>query len=420
MKKMFTLMAAFAIASMALISCGEDKPTPTPDPEPAVNAPVADFDYTVDGLSVSFTNKSTDATSYKWAFGDDETSSETSPTHEYAAAGTYTVSLTAANAKGETNKKEVSVTVKGNVKAYFEYSEIEGRAGAFGMALKFDASASANASSIVWDFGDGESSTDFVVEHKFPEYGTYTVTATVADADGATDVFSQEVTLVAKNELLKGGNFEEDDAQYWNFKTAVNPEWFGEDQYPGHDSWVPVFGYTEDKPAAGQGGCFRANGEFQLTQAAFNFTLYQAVELEAGDVVRIGLDMKWGENSCNDGLFWIGLCNSEEAVTSEAQDSTPEIEFHQVEMFNYWAAAGTADWGDGGASVPAYDGNVEGTDAWVEANAELGMGYSGAESAEVTIEQGGTYYFYINYRNVWGNYWGVDVLLDNASLKIIL
>ena len=89
-------------------------------------------------------------------------------------------------------------------------------------------------------------------------------------------------------------------------------------------------------------------------------------------------------------------------------------------MFNYWAAAGTADWGDGGASVPAYDGNLEGTEAWNAANAELGMGYSGAESVEYTVQNSGTFYFYINYRNVWGNYWGKDVLLDNASLKIIL
>lgn len=420
MKQMFKWSAILAVALTAVIACEPKDPDPTPGPEPEVKAPVADFTYAADGLKVTFTNTSTDATSYKWTFGDEESSKEESPVHEYAAAGDYTVTLTAANANGDTNKKEVKISVKGKVQAYFEVSEIEGRAGAFGMALKFDATSSANATSIVWDFGDGTTATDFVVEHKFPEYSTYTVKATVSDASGASDVFSQDVTLVAKNELLKGGSFEEEDAEFWSFKTAVNPDWFGPDQYPGHDSWVPSFGYTADKPAAGQGGCFRANGEFQLTQAAFNFTLYQAVELEAGDVIRFGLDMKWAEDSCNDGLFWIGICNSLDAVTSETQDTAPEAEFYNVEMFNYWAAAGTADWGDGGASVPAYDGNLEGTEAWNAANAELGMGYSGAESVEYTVQNSGTFYFYINYRNVWGNYWGKDVLLDNASLKIIL
>lgn len=419
MKNLFKWAAVIVIAATAFSACKGTDPEPQPQPEPEVKAPVADFDYAADALKVTFTNKSTDATSYKWDFGDSETSKEASPVHEYAAAGDYTVTLTAANAKGVTNKKEVKISVKGKVQAYFAVSEIEGRAGAFGKALKFDATSSANAASIVWDFGDGTSSTEFVVEHKFPEYSTYTVTATVSDADGDSDVFSQEVTLVAKNELLKGGGMEEDDAQYWNFKSAVNPEWFGPDQFPSHDSWVPAFGYADDKPASGQGGCFRANGEFQLTQAAFNFTLYQAVELEAGDVVKLGLDMKWGENSCNNGLFWIGVCNNEEAVLTETQDAAGN-ETHIVEMFNYWGAAATADWGVGGVSVPAYDGNLEGTEEWVAANEELAMGYSGVESTEFTIETGGTYYFFINYRNVWGNYWGVDVLLDNASLKVIL
>lgn len=421
MKKMLKWSAIFAIAAATIFACTKPEPDPTPDPTPGpeVKAPVADFDYVADGLTVTFTNKSTDATSYKWEFGDSETSKDASPVHEYAAAGEYTVTLTAANSKGETNKKEVKIAVKGKVQAYFSATEIEGRAGAFGKGVKFDATSSANATSIVWDFGDGTSATEFVVDHIFPDYSTYTVKATVSDADGATDTFTQDVTLVAKNELLKGGNFEEDDAAFWTFKTAVNPDWFGEDQFPGHDSWVPVFGYTADKPSAGQGGCFRANGEFQLTQAAFNFTLYQAVELEAGDVVRFGLDMKWAEESCNDGLFWIGICNSQEAVEAEGQDGAG-VESYMVEMFNYWAAAGTADWADGGPSVPAYDGNLEGTEAWNAANVELEMGYSGAESVEVTVENGGTYYFFINYRNVWGNYWGKDVLIDNASLKIIL
>lgn len=419
MKKMLKWSAIIVIAATALFACKGTDPEPKPQPEPDVKAPVAEFTYAIDALKVTFTNSSKDATTYKWDFGDGETSKEVSPVHEYAAAGDYTVTLTAANSKGVTSKKEATVSVAGKVQAYFAVSEIEGRAGAFGKALKFDATSSANATAIAWDFGDGTTSDQFVVEHTFPEYTTYTVKATVSGANGTSDTYTQDVTLVAKNELLKGGSMEEDDMQYWNFKTTINPEWFGPDQFPGLDSWIPVFGYTDDKPSKGEGACFRANAEQQLTQASFNFTLYQAVELEAGDVIRIGLDMKWGENTCNDGLFWIGVCNSEEAVTTETQDAAG-VESHFVEMFNYWAAAATADWADGGPSVPAYDGGVEGTEAWVAANDELGMGYSGVESNEYTIEQGGTYYFFINYRNVWGNYWGGDVLLDNASLKIIL
>lgn len=50
--------------------------------------------------TITFTNNSTDATSYSWNFGDSATSSVTSPSHQYASAGSYTVTLTATNSYG--------------------------------------------------------------------------------------------------------------------------------------------------------------------------------------------------------------------------------------------------------------------------------------------------------------------------------
>ncbi len=51
------------------------------------------------GSSTVFTNTSTgESASYLWDFGDGNTSVETNPTHTYAAAGVYTVTLTTTNA----------------------------------------------------------------------------------------------------------------------------------------------------------------------------------------------------------------------------------------------------------------------------------------------------------------------------------
>jgi PKD repeat protein len=68
-------------------------------------APVADFSAdTTSGtapLTVNFTDLSTNApTSWAWDFGDGGTSDQQHPVHEYTAAGTYTVNLTATNAAG--------------------------------------------------------------------------------------------------------------------------------------------------------------------------------------------------------------------------------------------------------------------------------------------------------------------------------
>lgn len=79
--------------------------------------PVANFSFAVTGLSVSFTDSSTDANgtiaSRSWAFGDGTTSTATNPTKTYAVAGTYTVSLTVTDNQGATNSRSQSVTVAG-------------------------------------------------------------------------------------------------------------------------------------------------------------------------------------------------------------------------------------------------------------------------------------------------------------------
>lgn len=77
--------------------------------------PVANFSDSVNGLTVAFTNSSTDSdgtvVSSAWNFGDGSTSTATSPSHTYATAGTYTVTLTATDNGGKSGSKSSSVTV---------------------------------------------------------------------------------------------------------------------------------------------------------------------------------------------------------------------------------------------------------------------------------------------------------------------
>ncbi len=67
------------------------------------NAVIASFAATqnyfcVSPASVFFTNSSTNATSYKWDFGDGDTSTAASPSHVYISPGAYTVRLIASGA----------------------------------------------------------------------------------------------------------------------------------------------------------------------------------------------------------------------------------------------------------------------------------------------------------------------------------
>jgi pseudomonalisin/xanthomonalisin len=82
-------------------------------PPPA--GPTANFTYTANGLTVSFTDSSSDTgatiSSHSWNFGDNGTSTAANPSHTYAAAGTYNVTETVTDSNGKSASKTESVTV---------------------------------------------------------------------------------------------------------------------------------------------------------------------------------------------------------------------------------------------------------------------------------------------------------------------
>ena len=407
MKKLFSLLA---FASIMMVAC-TDPNAGGDDPTPTGGTPKADFEYAIDGLTVTFTDKSENATSYKWDFGDGESAKTASPTHEYLAGGSYTVTLTVANADGERDTKEASITLEGgsgSVKAFFTSESQKDRAGKFGLTINFDASASQGGESIAWDFGDGGKGTEFKTSHTYEDFGTYTVKATVTGG-GVSDTYTAEVEVIPYTELLKGGSMEEDDAQYWTVRSA-DSAMEGWDPIPGTPSFTSTFGYTEDGPKGGKGGCLRLGGENQLHDWAHNATVYQAVELEEGDVIRLSAQLKWGADTNDNGLFW--LCIGTEPT---ATDDNIVVQF-----FNWWSQGDTA-----GTPVPAYDGDLTGSEGYSHGDDwgfsspvdALGEGTGVCYTAPST----GTFYIMFEVRNVWSyTYFGKPYFIDEVSAQIVL
>lgn len=83
-------------------------------------APTADFTFTTNGNDVAFLNTSSGVTNANWDFGDGTTSTLTSPSHTYAAIGTYVVTLTATNTCGS-HSVTYSVTVSGSTVTGIRY-----------------------------------------------------------------------------------------------------------------------------------------------------------------------------------------------------------------------------------------------------------------------------------------------------------
>ena len=104
-------------------------------------------------LSVSFFNGSTGAISYSWTFGDGNSSVAISPGDLYITPGYYTVVLVASNAYGCKDTATRHINIYGYTGA-FTYNPDTGCAP---LTVYFHA-AITNVPSIIWDFGDGSTS----------------------------------------------------------------------------------------------------------------------------------------------------------------------------------------------------------------------------------------------------------------------
>jgi xanthomonalisin len=129
--------------------------------------PVANFSDSVSGLSVNFTDSSTDSdgsiASRSWNFGDGSTSTATNPSHTYAPAGTYSVSLTVTDNGGATNTMTQSVTVSsgsGGGNVLQNGVALTGQSGAAGAQLFYTVVVPAGASNLVISESGGSGDAD--------------------------------------------------------------------------------------------------------------------------------------------------------------------------------------------------------------------------------------------------------------------
>jgi len=154
----------------------------------ALPAPTAGFTFAPSEgnapLAVQFTDISSgNVTAWHWDFGDGETSTEQNPSHTYANAGTYTVSLNASNAYGfniSTVKSAVNVLPAPVVN--ITYVPEEGNAP---LTVQFTDASAGNITAWHWDFGDGNTSTETNPSHTYANAGTYTVSLNASNAYGS-------------------------------------------------------------------------------------------------------------------------------------------------------------------------------------------------------------------------------------------
>lgn len=144
--------------------------------------PVSGFTSTASGLSLNFTNNSTNASGYLWDFGDGNTSTSANPTHTYGAVGNYVVCLTASNGCFD-NMSCDTVTACVVPTAVFT-SSVNGN------TATFTDGSHASTTAWAWDFGDGGTSVQQSPTHTYAGPGNYNVclmTSNGCDVDTICD-----------------------------------------------------------------------------------------------------------------------------------------------------------------------------------------------------------------------------------------
>lgn len=149
--------------------------------------PIAHFADSTDcatPLTKYFNDQSRGALTWNWDFGDGNTSTLQSPSHNYAATGTYTVSLTVTNGGCmHTFQRVIHVIIE--TAAFNANTAVQCRQG----PVTFTATGSnpANISAYNWSFGDGNFGTGQTVTHNYAGVGNFTVTLVITDLNGCTD-----------------------------------------------------------------------------------------------------------------------------------------------------------------------------------------------------------------------------------------
>jgi parallel beta-helix repeat protein len=156
-----------------------------------IQAPVAEFTAAplagTAPLSVQFTDQSTGASSWSWNLGDGSTSAGRNPLHTYFAGGAFTVTLTVSNSAGQaTRVRQAYINVSVPTSAPVAEFAATPTMGVAPLSVQFTDLSTGSPAAWLWDFGDGQTSSERNPAHIYTTSGAYTVRLTASNAGGQT------------------------------------------------------------------------------------------------------------------------------------------------------------------------------------------------------------------------------------------
>ncbi|HRB38584.1 MAG TPA: PKD domain-containing protein, partial [Bacteroidia bacterium] len=197
----FTTAGNYYVKLIATNSSGSDSVISS-QPIHIENKPVVQFTLNkssaCQGEIINFTNQSAIFDSCQWDFGDGVTSNQTNPTHIYATAGTYNVTLVLFRL----NSTCTQTLTKNNIIIIKPIPIVTATVDTFSTCninkiFHFNAGAN-TTSSYQWNFGDGGTATGAIVQHQYSQSGNYQVAVT-ASASGCSSTVNLSSPITVLN-----------------------------------------------------------------------------------------------------------------------------------------------------------------------------------------------------------------------------
>lgn len=155
----------------------------------------------------------------RWNFGDSKTyTTGNTPAHTFAKAGTYTIRSQLYNSQTKTwtgfDSAAITIIATAPAKPPIAIAHVSSSVAQPGAPVTFDATASrvqgGGGLTYLWNFNDGQTSTQSQVQHAFKQPGTGLVSLTVTDDKGESSVTTltiaiSQVTLGSNVTAIKPG-----------------------------------------------------------------------------------------------------------------------------------------------------------------------------------------------------------------------
>lgn len=299
-------------------------------------------------LEYAFTNASTNATSYEWDFGDGNMSTEESPTHIYASAAEYTITLTATSDVGLSTTLSKTINILAPVTAAFTFQADPDDYRTYDFT-----DASEGAVMLLWEFGDGYQFTGMNPSHTYEEDGEYTVTLTAYSVTGNTDVTTEKL-LIAQGFVVQvlNGTFQEftentsDNADAWDMtpnstvvdnsgNTIPSPyrELWNNTEL---NSYIDATYCTNEQPNSTSDGAFENGSKTRGGKfSASCRRLYQVVQVEQGAEYTFSIDTRSEAEGINTEVFLLNTeITTEDGINASTSDPAIDAFFDITNDFN--------------------------------------------------------------------------------------